>query len=143
MDPCDLEASLLLKAAAKLQAVLEAWDQKPPSALADALLYDRRLWIVFIECRDARRQQAADRAMPERAEFGHVRDGRDLFSHDRAESETLGNSYSDQLRHRRRAYDGVNFTKAGAEKLGHYVEHELRRVLSSPVNLQSLSDNKT
>jgi hypothetical protein len=38
----------------------------------------------------------------------------------------------------------VNFTKAGAEKLGHYVEHELRRVLSSPVNLQSaLSDNKT
>jgi hypothetical protein len=29
MDPRDLEASLLLKAAAKLQAVLEAWDQKP------------------------------------------------------------------------------------------------------------------
>jgi flagellar biosynthesis activator protein FlaF len=49
MDPRDLEASLLLKAAAKLQAVLEAWDQKPPSALADALLYNRRLWIVFID----------------------------------------------------------------------------------------------
>ena len=48
MDPRDLEASLLLKAAAKLQAVLEAWDQKPPSALADALLYNRRLWIVFM-----------------------------------------------------------------------------------------------
>ena len=29
MDPRDLEASLPLKAAAKLQAVLEAWDQKP------------------------------------------------------------------------------------------------------------------
>ena len=25
----------------------------------------------------------------------------------------------------------MNFTKAGAEKLGHYVEHYLRRVLSS------------
>ena len=25
------------------------------------------------------------------------------------------------------------FTKAGAEKLGHYVEHDLRRVLSTPV----------
>jgi flagellar biosynthesis activator protein FlaF len=49
MDQRDLEASLLLKAAAKLQAVLEAWDQKPPSALADALLYNRRLWIVFID----------------------------------------------------------------------------------------------
>lgn len=50
MDPRDLEASLLLKAAAKLQAVLEAaWDQKPPSGLAEALLYNRRLWIVFID----------------------------------------------------------------------------------------------
>jgi flagellar biosynthesis activator protein FlaF len=49
MDPRDLEASSVLKAAAKLQAVLEAWDQKPPSALADALLYNRRLWIVFID----------------------------------------------------------------------------------------------
>jgi hypothetical protein len=29
MDPRDLEASSVLKAAAKLQAVLEAWDQKP------------------------------------------------------------------------------------------------------------------
>ncbi len=47
--PRDLEASLLLKAAAKLQAVLAAWDQKPPSGLADALLYNRRLWIVFID----------------------------------------------------------------------------------------------
>ena len=49
LDPRDLEASLLLKAAAKLQAVLEAWDQKPPSGLSDALLYNRRLWIVFID----------------------------------------------------------------------------------------------
>ena len=49
MDPRELEASLLLKAAAKLQAVLEAWDQKPPPALSDALLYNRRLWIIFID----------------------------------------------------------------------------------------------
>src|SRR4029079_3898747 len=47
LDCRELEASLLLKAAAKLQGVLEVWDQKPPSALADALLYNRRLWIVF------------------------------------------------------------------------------------------------
>ena len=49
LTPRDLEASLLLKAAAKLQAALEAWDQKPPSGLSDALLYNRRLWIVFID----------------------------------------------------------------------------------------------
>jgi hypothetical protein len=34
---------------------------------------------------------------------------------------------------RLRTYDGVYFIKAGAEKLGHYVEHELRRVLSNHV----------
>jgi hypothetical protein len=74
MDPRDLEASLLLKAAAKLKAVLEAWDQKRPSALADALLYNRRLWIVFIDA-VMRDDKAADRDTPERAEFGRVRNG--------------------------------------------------------------------
>jgi flagellar biosynthesis activator protein FlaF len=49
MDPRELEASLLLKAAAKLQAVLDEWVQKPPQALSDALLYNRRLWIIFID----------------------------------------------------------------------------------------------
>jgi flagellar protein FlaF len=44
----ELEAGLLLTAAAKLQAVLDSWCDKPPG-LADALLYNRRLWIVFID----------------------------------------------------------------------------------------------
>ena len=49
-DPRDLEASLLLKAAAKLQAVLDTWDHKGQlRTLSDALLYNRRLWIVFID----------------------------------------------------------------------------------------------
>ena len=43
-----------------------------------------------------------------------------------------GPDFEGQTR-RLRTYDGVNFTKFGAEKLGHYVEHELRRVLSSHV----------
>lgn len=49
LPPRDLEASLLLQAAAKLQAVLDAWRERQPPALADALLYNRRLWIVFID----------------------------------------------------------------------------------------------
>jgi flagellar biosynthesis activator protein FlaF len=63
MAPRDREASLLLKAAAKLQSVLEAWDQKLPPALADALLYNRRLWIVFIDAvmRDDNRLPIATR----------------------------------------------------------------------------------
>ena len=43
-----------------------------------------------------------------------------------------GPDFEGQTR-RLRTYDGVNFTKAGAEKLGHYVEHDLRRVLGSNV----------
>ena len=43
-----------------------------------------------------------------------------------------GPDFEGQTR-RLRTYDGVNFTKAGAEKLGHYVEHDLRRVLTSHV----------
>jgi uncharacterized protein len=43
-----------------------------------------------------------------------------------------GPDFQGQTR-RLRTYDGVYFTKAGAEKLGHYVEHELRRVLMSHV----------
>lgn len=47
-DPRGLEATLLLKAAAKLQAVYDSWREKPPG-LSEAVLYNRRLWIVFID----------------------------------------------------------------------------------------------
>jgi flagellar protein FlaF len=47
-DPRELEASLLLKAAAKLQAVHDSWNDKP-QGLNDALLYNRRLWTVLID----------------------------------------------------------------------------------------------
>ena len=47
-SPRELEARLLLKAAAKLEAVRESCSDKPPD-LSDALLYNRRLWIVFID----------------------------------------------------------------------------------------------
>jgi flagellar biosynthesis activator protein FlaF len=46
--PRELEASLLLKAAAKLQAVHDSWRDKP-AGLNEALLYNRRLWTVFID----------------------------------------------------------------------------------------------
>ncbi|MGD0025291.1 MAG: flagellar biosynthesis repressor FlbT [Xanthobacteraceae bacterium] len=46
--PRELEASLLLQAAAKLQTVHDSWRDKPPG-LNDALLFNRRLWTVFID----------------------------------------------------------------------------------------------
>jgi flagellar protein FlaF len=46
-SPRELEATLLLKAAAKLQAVHDAWEDRRD--LDEALLYNRRLWVVFID----------------------------------------------------------------------------------------------
>ena len=46
--PRELEASLLLKAAAQLQAVRDSWRDQP-KGLNAALLYNRRLWTVFLD----------------------------------------------------------------------------------------------
>jgi flagellar protein FlaF len=48
LSPRELEASLLLNAAAKLQAVHDAWRDKP-AGLSEAVLYNRKLWTVFID----------------------------------------------------------------------------------------------
>jgi flagellar biosynthesis activator protein FlaF len=46
-SPRELEASLLLKAASKLQAVHDRWDDSR-TQLAEALLYNRKLWTIFV-----------------------------------------------------------------------------------------------
>jgi flagellar protein FlaF len=46
-NPRELEANLLLKAASRLQAVQETW-QNGTSDLGEALLYNRRLWSIFL-----------------------------------------------------------------------------------------------
>jgi flagellar biosynthesis activator protein FlaF len=46
-SPRELEATLLLQAAARLQSVHDAWDSNR-CQLDDALLYNRKLWSVFL-----------------------------------------------------------------------------------------------
>ncbi len=46
--PRELEASLLLRAAAKLQAVHDSWRDRP-AGLHEALAYNRRLWSVLLD----------------------------------------------------------------------------------------------
>ena len=46
-NPRELEASLLLRAAAQLQSVHDGWDQTR-SKLNDALVFNRRLWSMFL-----------------------------------------------------------------------------------------------
>lgn len=46
-SPRELEADLLLKAAARLQAVYDDWDAHR-TQLSDALIYNRKLWTIFV-----------------------------------------------------------------------------------------------
>ena len=47
-SPRELEADLLLKAGARLQAVCDTWDSNK-SDLDAALLYNRKLWTIFLD----------------------------------------------------------------------------------------------
>ena len=47
VEPRELEADLLLQAAARLQAIRDGWDAKQ-AELDDALLYNRKLWSIFV-----------------------------------------------------------------------------------------------
>jgi flagellar protein FlaF len=46
-SPREREAHLLLKAASRLQAIQDAWEQKRFD-LDEALLFNRKLWLVFV-----------------------------------------------------------------------------------------------
>jgi len=46
-SPRELEASLLLKAAAQLQSIKDNWE-RDAKALDNALLYNRKLWTIFM-----------------------------------------------------------------------------------------------
>ena len=69
------------------------------------------------------------RARADKAGIAYV-DIWDGFVDDQGRFVQDGPDFEGQTR-RLRTYDGVNFTKAGAEKLGHYVEHDLRRLLGN------------
>jgi flagellar protein FlaF len=47
-SPRELESDLLLTAASRLQMVRDGWDRTKPQ-LDDALLYNRQLWMIFID----------------------------------------------------------------------------------------------
>ena len=46
-SPRELEANLLLRAASKMAAVRDDWEQKRQT-LDEALLYNRKLWSIFL-----------------------------------------------------------------------------------------------
>ena len=46
-SPRDLEASILMRAASRLQAIRDDWDGRRGD-LADALTYNRKLWTVLV-----------------------------------------------------------------------------------------------
>jgi uncharacterized protein len=71
------------------------------------------------------------RARAEKAGITYV-DIWDGFVDEQGHYTQQGPDFEGQTR-RLRTYDGVHFTKYGAEKLAHYVEHDLRRLLTNRV----------
>src|SRR6476661_6871243 len=59
-NPRELEATLLLQAAARLQSVHDSWDENR-AQLDEALLYNRKLWAVFLS-----EMTAANNPMPKK-----------------------------------------------------------------------------
>ena len=47
VNPRELEADLLLKAASRLQTIHDSWEQQRTD-LDEALLYNRKLWSIFL-----------------------------------------------------------------------------------------------
>ena len=47
VNPRELEADLLLKAASRLQTIVDGWERKK-TELDAALLYNRKLWSIFM-----------------------------------------------------------------------------------------------
>ena len=71
------------------------------------------------------------RARAEKAGITYV-DIWDGFVDEQGHYTQQGPDFEGQTR-RLRTYDGVHFTKYGAEKLAHYVDHDLRRMLTNRV----------
>ncbi|WP_210203475.1 flagellar biosynthesis regulator FlaF [Breoghania corrubedonensis] len=60
VNPRDLEATLLMKAAGKLQNVVDHWDEVSRSELSEQLTYNRRLWTFLLAA-----VSEADNPLPE------------------------------------------------------------------------------
>ena len=75
-SPREIEAQALLKAARQLQEVQTNW-AGPGQAMENALLFNRRLWSIFMSAAQAERKSAADRSSPEHRQYRRVRDEAD------------------------------------------------------------------
>ncbi|GAB4530941.1 MAG: flagellar biosynthesis regulator FlaF [Roseibium sp.] len=48
MSPRELEANLLMKAAARLQLIKDEWNESSLAEKDDALVYNRKLWTILV-----------------------------------------------------------------------------------------------
>src|SRR5215475_5623422 len=102
VNPRELEADLLLKAASRLQAIVDAWDRKG-SELDAALLYNRKLWSIFMAS-----ATSADHALPVAIRSEHrqsrpVRHEPDPVDDGQSQARAAQSAYQHQSRARRRA----------------------------------------
>jgi flagellar biosynthesis activator protein FlaF len=74
-NPRELEATILLRAATRFAAIRDNWDGRK-GELDDALLYNRRLWTIFVSS-----VSAADCALPREIRSNIANLGMFVFNH--------------------------------------------------------------
>jgi hypothetical protein len=120
----------------------ERWEQLYSKKIDDMIAVLKSanvpvLWVGLPSIRGARSTSDAQylnelyRAAADRAGIMYV-DVWDGFVDEQGRYTTRGPDVEGQIR-ALRAPDGVHFTKHGARKIAHYVERELRRVLTAPM----------
>jgi flagellar protein FlaF len=101
LTPRELEASLLLNAAAKLQAVHDSWRDKP-AGLSEALSYNRKLWTVFIDAVMHDDNKLPTQVRQNLANLGAFVMGETFSLMTKPQPDHLVFAHPDQSRHRRR-----------------------------------------
>ncbi|MEP3602594.1 MAG: flagellar biosynthesis regulator FlaF [Stappiaceae bacterium] len=88
-NPRELEANLLMKAAQRLQMLVDNWDDKGKYELDDALTYNRRLWTILVTS-----ATSADSALPQPVQQNIANLALFIFKHSIT---VLANPHQDRL----------------------------------------------
>ncbi|MGY3494810.1 hypothetical protein ACVW1B_004229 [Bradyrhizobium sp. USDA 4502] len=100
-SPREIEAQALLKAARQLQEVQTNWNG-PDKALDHALLFNRRLWSIFLSAAQGDDNPQPARDSPEHRQYRRVRDEADRRHPDESGSGETEVADRYQLQYRRR-----------------------------------------
>ena len=102
-SPRELEVQLLLRAASRLQAVHDDWDDRAPGALDQALHFNRKLWTIFLTSVTTNDNPLPAEIRQNVANLGIVRDEPDAVGDGQSAARAASEPDQHQPRARRRS----------------------------------------